>query len=56
MKRTAARTRINKKGEIEIPAFLLVALDIKVGDEVIFRIEDGELVLTRAEPSPEREV
>jgi bifunctional DNA-binding transcriptional regulator/antitoxin component of YhaV-PrlF toxin-antitoxin module len=56
MNRIVARTRINKKGEIEIPAFLLVALDIKVTDEVIFRIQDGELVLTRAEPSPDRGV
>ena len=56
MNRIVARTRINKKGEIEIPAFLLVALDIEVGDEVIFRIEDGELVLTKAEPSPKRGV
>jgi AbrB family looped-hinge helix DNA binding protein len=41
-----ARIRINQNGRVVIPAAYRKALGIKVGDEVILRIEDDELRIT----------
>jgi len=41
--RQEARTRINENGRVVIPASFRKALGIKLGDEVVLRIEDNEL-------------
>ena len=38
-----ARMRINENGRVVIPASFRKALGMKVGDEVVVRIEDDEL-------------
>lgn len=38
-----ARARVNENGRVVIPASFRKALGIKVGDEVVLRIEDDEL-------------
>jgi AbrB family looped-hinge helix DNA binding protein len=37
------RTRVNENGRVVIPASFRKALGIKIGDEVVLRIEDDEL-------------
>ena len=41
-----AAARLNADGRIVIPAAVRKALDLKAGDEVIMRVEDGQLVLS----------
>ena len=41
-----ARLRVNENGRVVIPAALREALGIKVGDEVVLRVQDGELRIT----------
>lgn len=41
-----ARMRVNENGRLVIPASFRKALGIKVGDEVILRIENDELRIT----------
>ena len=41
-----ARTRLNENGRLVIPASFRKALEIKPGDEVILRLEEGELRMT----------
>ena len=41
--RQEARTRVNVNGRVVIPAAFRKAMGIKVGDEVVLRIEDNEL-------------
>jgi len=48
------RRRLNKRGEIKLPAVMLKALGIQIGDEVIFRLDAGELLLRRINPLPDR--
>jgi bifunctional DNA-binding transcriptional regulator/antitoxin component of YhaV-PrlF toxin-antitoxin module len=48
------RKAVNKKGEIKLPAMMLRALGIRVGDEIIMRLEEGELVLRGVNPRPDR--
>jgi AbrB family looped-hinge helix DNA binding protein len=43
---TEARTRLNENGRLVIPASFRKALEIKPGDEVILRLEEGELRMT----------
>jgi AbrB family looped-hinge helix DNA binding protein len=38
-----ARARVNENGRVVIPAAFRKAMGIKVGDEVVLRIEDNEL-------------
>ncbi len=46
----SARTRMTEGGRIVIPARYRKALDIKPGDELIVRLDEGELrVYSRAE-------
>jgi AbrB family looped-hinge helix DNA binding protein len=37
------RTRVNENGRVVIPATFRKAMGIKVGDEVVLRMEDNEL-------------
>jgi AbrB family looped-hinge helix DNA binding protein len=48
------RTRINANGRVVIPASYREALGIKAGDEVILRMEDGELRITTMKRRIER--
>jgi AbrB family looped-hinge helix DNA binding protein len=41
-----ARAKLNANGRIVIPAVVRQALDLRPGDELIMRIEDGELRLS----------
>jgi AbrB family looped-hinge helix DNA binding protein len=41
-----ARTRVGEKGRVVIPASIREALGIRIGDEVVLRIEDNELRLS----------
>ncbi|HEY5175785.1 MAG TPA: AbrB/MazE/SpoVT family DNA-binding domain-containing protein [Terriglobales bacterium] len=41
-----ARLRVNENGHVVIPAAFRKALGIKVGDEVVLRVQDGELRIT----------
>lgn len=41
-----ARARLNENGRLVIPASFRKALEIKPGDEVILRLEEGELRMT----------
>jgi AbrB family looped-hinge helix DNA binding protein len=41
-----ARARVNENGRVVIPASFRKALGINAGDEVVLRIEDGELRIT----------
>jgi AbrB family looped-hinge helix DNA binding protein len=43
---TETRLRVNANGRVVIPASYRKALGIKPGDEVILRMEDGELRIT----------
>jgi AbrB family looped-hinge helix DNA binding protein len=40
------RARVNENGRLVIPSSFRKALGIKVGDEVVLRIEDDELRIT----------
>jgi AbrB family looped-hinge helix DNA binding protein len=40
------RTRVNENGRVVIPSSFRKALGIRVGDEVVLRIEDDELRIT----------
>jgi AbrB family looped-hinge helix DNA binding protein len=41
-----ARTRLNANGRVVIPAAVRKALDLRPGDELIIRVDDGELRLS----------
>lgn len=43
---TETRLRVNENGRVVIPASFRKALGINVGDEIVLRIEDGELRIT----------
>ena len=42
----AVKMRVNENGRVVLPAAFRRALDIKPGDEVVGRIESGELRIT----------
>jgi AbrB family looped-hinge helix DNA binding protein len=48
------RLRVNENGRVVIPASFRKALGINVGDEVMLRIEDGELRITTRKQRLER--
>jgi AbrB family looped-hinge helix DNA binding protein len=48
------RTRVNENGRVVIPASFRNALGIQVGDEVVLRIEDGQLRITTQQRRIER--
>ncbi len=48
------RMRVNQNGRVVIPASYRKALGIKVGDEVILRMEDDELRITTMKRRIER--
>jgi AbrB family looped-hinge helix DNA binding protein len=41
-----ARARLNANGRVVIPAAMRRALDLRPGDDLILRVEDGELRLS----------
>ena len=49
-----ARVRINENGRVVIPAPFRRALGVGVGDEVLLRMEDGELRITTLKRRLER--
>ena len=51
---TETRMRINENGRIVIPVSFRKALGVKVGDEVILRMEDDELRITTMQRRLER--
>jgi AbrB family looped-hinge helix DNA binding protein len=51
---TESFARVNESGRIVIPASYRKALGIKAGDEVILRMEDGELRITTTKRRLER--
>jgi AbrB family looped-hinge helix DNA binding protein len=51
---TETFTRVNENGRVVIPASYRKALGIKAGDEVILRMEDGELRITTMKRRLER--
>jgi AbrB family looped-hinge helix DNA binding protein len=40
---------ITRKGQVTLPAAIRHSLNLKQGDKVAFRLEDGRVVLTRGE-------
>jgi len=48
------RLRLNENGRVVIPAAFRKALGIKPGDEVILRVDDGELRITTMKQRMER--
>ena len=42
-----ASARITSKGQVTIPRSVREALDLREGDEVIFRVEDARAVLAK---------
>jgi antitoxin PrlF len=44
------QSRITSKAQTTIPAAVRKALGLKEGDFVTYRIEEGRVILTRAEP------
>lgn len=48
------RMRVNENGRVVIPASFRKALGIGIGDEVVLRIEDGELRITTMKRRIER--
>jgi len=51
---TEARQRVNENGRVVIPASFRKALGIKIGDEVVLRMEDDELRITTLKRRVER--
>jgi AbrB family looped-hinge helix DNA binding protein len=51
---STARTRVNENGRVVIPSFFRKRLGIRVGDEVVLRIEDDELRITTLKHDIER--
>jgi antitoxin PrlF len=49
-----ARTRIEGKGRVVIPAAFRTALGLKVGDEIDLRIEDNEIRISTLKSRLER--
>lgn len=50
----AIRMRVNESGRVVLPAAFRRALDIKPGDEVVGRVESGELRITTLKRRIER--
>jgi AbrB family looped-hinge helix DNA binding protein len=48
------RQRVNENGRVVIPASFRKALGIKIGDEVVLRMEDDELRITTLKRRIER--
>jgi len=51
---TETRQRVNENGRVVIPASFRKALGIKIGDEVVLRMEDDELRITTLRRRVER--
>jgi AbrB family looped-hinge helix DNA binding protein len=49
-----ARSRVNENGRVVIPAAFRKAMGIKIGDEVVLRMEDDELRISTLKRRIER--
>jgi len=49
-----ARLKVNENGRVVIPASFRKALGIRAGDEIVLRMEDGELRITTMKRRIER--
>ena len=54
MTKMQAKAKLNANGRVVIPAPVRKALDLRPGDELIMRVEDGELRLTTRRRALER--
>ena len=45
-------SKMTSKAKTTIPQAVRTALRLRAGDEIAYRIEDGRVVLTKAEPLP----
>jgi AbrB family looped-hinge helix DNA binding protein len=52
--RQETRSRVNENGRVVIPAAFRKAMGIKIGDEVVLRIEDDELRISTLKRRIER--
>lgn len=51
---TETKARVNENGRVVIPASFRKALGIRVGDEVVLRLEEGELRISTLKRRIER--
>lgn len=51
---TETKTRVNENGRVVIPASFRKALGIRAGDEVVLRLEEGELRISTLKRRIER--
>ncbi len=51
---TETRLKINESGRVVIPASFRKALGVKAGDEILLRMEEGELCITTMKRRIER--
>lgn len=54
MTKMQAKAKLNANGRVVIPAPMRKALDLRPGDELIMRVEDGELRLSTRRRALER--
>jgi AbrB family looped-hinge helix DNA binding protein len=54
MTKMQAKAKLNANGRVVIPAPVRKALDLRPGDELIMRVEDGELRLSTRRRALER--
>lgn len=54
MMETETKARVNEDGRVVIPASFRKALGIRAGDEVVLRLEEGELRITTLKRRIER--
>ena len=52
--KSQTRMRVNENGRVVIPAAIRKQLGIRIGDEVVLRIEDNELRITTLKRNIER--
>ena len=45
--------RVTQKGQVTIPIDVRKMLDIKTGDELLFEIRDGEVIVRKRQPARE---
>ena len=45
-------SKLTSKAQTTIPQAVRTALHLREGDEIAYSIQDGRVVLTRAEPAP----
>jgi AbrB family looped-hinge helix DNA binding protein len=43
-------SRVTQKGQVTIPAAVRKMLDVKTGDEVVFEVKQGDVILSKRTP------